>query len=160
MPVHNLCFRVSCGSFLTTFLNFMAKRANFAVKMHFQVMTPRNRPEIPLFVFVARYLLCCGDIELNPGPFEKETDKHTTQATQQETSTTNGDKARVDPQTVSRHTDKISVQSVPANIDQDMDLRILEAIQEQNEKFQLLQISMNLMRDDMGAVKTDIVMEG
>ena len=63
---------------------------------------------------------------------------------------------RVDPQTVSRHTDKISVQSVPTDIDQDTGLRILEAIQQQNEKFQSLQISMNLMRDDMGAVKTDI----
>ena len=130
--------------------------ANFEVKMRVQVVTPRNRAEVLLFVFVARYLLCCGDIELNPGPFEKETDKHTTQATQQETSTTNGDKARVDPQTVSRHTDKISMQSVPTNIDQDMGLWILEAIQRQNEKFQSLQISMNLMRDDMGAVKTDI----
>ena len=57
---------------------------------------------------------------------------------------------------MSRHTDKISVQSVPANIDQDMGLRILEAIQQPNEKFQSLQISMKRMRDDTGAVKTDI----
>ena len=109
--------------------------ANFAVKMHVQIVTPRNRPQIPLFLFVARYLLCCGDIELKPGPFGKETDKHTTQDTQEETATTQGDKARVDLQTVSRHMDKISVQSVPTDIDEDMGSRILEAIQPQNEKF-------------------------
>ena len=74
MPVHNLCFRVSCGSFLTTVLNFMAKRANFAVKVHVHVVSPRNRLEILLFVFVARYPLCWGDIELNPGTVGKETD--------------------------------------------------------------------------------------
>ena len=57
---------------------------------------------------------------------------------------------------MSGHTDKISVQLLPTDIDQDMGLRILEAIQQQNEKFQSLQISMNLMRGDVGAVKTDI----
>ena len=138
------------------FSQLHGQAANFSVKMRVQVVTPRNRLEVLLFVFVARYLLCCGDIELNPGPFGKEADKHTTQDTQDETSTTQGDKVRLDPLTVSRHTDKISVQSVPTDMDQDMDLRILEASQEQNEKFQSLQISMNLMRDDMGAVKTDI----
>ena len=48
------------------------------------------------------------------------------------------------------------MQSVPTDIDQDTGLRILEAIQQQNEKFQSLQISMNLMRGDVGAVKTDM----
>ena len=135
MPVHSLCFRVSGGSFLTTVLNFVAKRSNFAVKMHVQVVTPRNRLEVLLLVLVVRYLLCCGDIELKPGPFGRGTDKHTTQDTQEETATTQGDKARVDLQTVSRHMDKISVQSVPTDIDEDMGSRILEAIQPQNEKF-------------------------
>ena len=156
MPVHSLCFRVSGGSFLTIVLNFVAKRSNFAVKMHVQVVTPRNRLEVLLLVLVVRYLLCCGDIELKPGPFGRETDKHTTQDPQEETATTQGDKARVNPQTVSGHTDEICVQSVPTDIDQDMALRILEVIQQQNEKFQSLQISINLMRDDMEAVKTDI----
>ena len=48
------------------------------------------------------------------------------------------------------------MQSVSRDFDQDMGLRILEAIQQQNEKFQSLQISMNLMKGDVGAVKTDI----
>ena len=64
MPVQNVYFRVNCGSFLTTFLSFMTKRANFAFKMRTQVVTPRNRLEVLLFVFVASYLLCCGDVEL------------------------------------------------------------------------------------------------
>ena len=65
-----------------TFPSFIAKQANFAVKMCPQVVTPRNRLEVLRFVYVARYLLCCGDTELKPGPFRKETDKHTMQDTQ------------------------------------------------------------------------------
>ena len=92
---------MSAAAAFDDFSQLHGQAANFAVKMRVQVVTPRNRPEILLFVFVARYLLCCGDIELNPGPFGKETDEHTTQDTQEETSTTQGDKARVDHLTVS-----------------------------------------------------------
>ena len=92
---------MSAAAAFDDFSQLHGQAANFAVKMRVQVVTPRNRPEVPLFVFVARYLLCCGDIELNPGPFEKEADEHTTQDTQEETSTTQGDKARVDHLTVS-----------------------------------------------------------
>ena len=63
------------------FSQLHGQAANFSVKMRVQVVTPRNRLEVLLLVLVARYLLCCGDIELNPGPFGKETDKHTTQDT-------------------------------------------------------------------------------
>ena len=41
----------------------------------------------------------------------------------------------MDLPTVSRPTDKLSVQSVTTDIDQDMGLWTLEAIQQQNEKF-------------------------
>ena len=153
MPVHSLCFRVSGGSFLTTVLNFVAKRSNFAVKMHVQVVTPRNRLQVLLFVFVANYLLCCGGIELNPGALGKEADKHTAQDSQEEISTTKGNKGRVDSQTARRLTEKIFVQLVSTDIDQEMGLRIREAFQQQNESFQSLQISINLMRDDTRAVK-------
>ena len=101
MLVHNLCFRVSCGSFLTTFLSFMTKRANFAFKMRTQVVKPRNRLEDLLFVFMASYLLCCGDVELNPGPSGNETDTQTSQDPQEEAPKTKRYETRVDLQTVS-----------------------------------------------------------
>ena len=72
MPVHNLCFRVSCGQFLSVFLHFMTKRASFARSMRVQVITTRNRVDVLLFVFVASYFLCCGDVEMNPGPLDKD----------------------------------------------------------------------------------------
>ena len=101
----------------------MAKQANFAVELRVLVVTPRNRLQVLLLVFAATYLLCCRDIELNSGSFGKETDEHTTQDSQEETSTTKGDKTRVDSQTVSKPTDKIFVQ--PTDIGHDMGLRIL-----------------------------------
>ena len=153
MPVHNLCFRVSCGSFLTTFLSFMTQRANFAFKTRTQVVTPRNRLEVLLFVFMASYLLCCGDVELNPGPTGNETDTQTSQDPQEEAPKTKRYETRVDLQTVST---EIPVRATSTDIEQDMGARILEAIQQPNENFQSLQTSMNLMRDDIGAVKTDI----
>ena len=106
MPVHNLCFHVSCDGFLTTIFNVMDKRANIAVRMRVQVVTPRNRLQELLFVFVANYLLCCGGIELNPGALGKEADKHTVQDSQEEISTTKGNKGRVDSQTARRLTEK------------------------------------------------------
>lgn len=145
MPVHNLCFHVSCGSFVTTFLSFMTKRANFTFKMHTQVMTPRNRLEVLLFMFMASYLLCCGDVELNPGPPGNETDMHTLQDLQEEAPKTKHYETRVDPQTVST---EIPVQATSTNIEQNMGAWIPEAIQQQNESFQWLQTSMNLMQDD------------
>ena len=51
---------------------------------------------------------------------------------------------------------EIPVRATSTDIEQDMGARILEAIQQQNEHFQSLQTSVNLMRDDTGAVKTDI----
>ena len=153
MTVHNLCFHVSCDGFLTTIFNVMDKRANIAVRMRVQVVTPRNRLQVLLFVFVANYLLCCGGIELNPGALGKEADKHTAQDSQEEISTTKGNKGRVDSQTARRLTEKKFVQLVSTDIDQEMGLRIREAFQQQNESFQSLQISINLMRDDTRTVK-------
>ena len=37
-----------------------------------QVITTRNRVDVLLFVFVASYFLCCGDVEMNPGPLDKD----------------------------------------------------------------------------------------
>ena len=51
---------------------------------------------------------------------------------------------------------EIPVRATSTDIEQDMGARILEAIQQQNENFQWLQPSMNLMRDDIGALKTNI----
>ena len=76
MPVHNLCFGASCGQFLTTFLRFMTERASFAAKMRKQVITVRHRLDALLFVFVVRHLLCCGDVEMNPGPMEDNLAQH------------------------------------------------------------------------------------
>ena len=75
----------------------MTRRASFARKMRVQVITTRNlrldvrdnkrldvrdnkrldvrdnkRLDVLLFVFVASYFLCCGDVESNPGPLEKD----------------------------------------------------------------------------------------
>ena len=40
--------------------------------MHVQVITTRNRVDVLVFVFVASYFLCCGDVEMNPGPLDKD----------------------------------------------------------------------------------------
>ena len=76
MPVHNWCFRASCGQFLTTFLGFMTERASFAAKMRKQVITVRHRLDALLFVFVVRHLMCCGDVEMNTGPMEDNLAQH------------------------------------------------------------------------------------
>ena len=101
-------------------------------------------------MFVASYLLCCGDVELNPGPSGNETDTQTSQDPQEEAPKTKCYETRVDLQTVST---EIPVRATSTDIEQDMGARILEAIQQQNENFQSLQTSMNLMCDDIGTVK-------
>ena len=50
----------------------MTKRASFARSMRVQVITTRNRADVLLFVFVASYFLCCGDVEMNPGSLDKD----------------------------------------------------------------------------------------
>ena len=76
MPVYNLCFRASCGQFLTTFLGFMTEQASCAAKVRKQVITVRNRLDALLLVFVVRYLLCYADVEMNPGPTEDHLAQH------------------------------------------------------------------------------------
>ena len=46
----------------------MAKRASDALGLRMRVIKVRNRLDVCMFVFVAAYLLCCGDVEVNPGP--------------------------------------------------------------------------------------------
>ena len=99
---------------------------------------------------MARYLLCCGDVELNPAPSGNETDTQTSQDPQEEAPETKRYETRVDLQTVNT---EIPVRATSTDIEQDMGARILEAIQQQNENFQSLQTSMNLMCDDIGTVK-------
>ena len=41
-----------------------------------KVITARNRFDALLLVFVVRYLLCCGDVEMNPGPTEENLAQH------------------------------------------------------------------------------------
>lgn len=53
----------------------MSKRASYAFKMRIRVITVRHRLDVCIFVFVATYLLCCGDVEVNPGPATKSSDK-------------------------------------------------------------------------------------
>ena len=50
----------------------MTRRVSFARKTRVQVITTRNRLDVLLFVFVASYFLCCGDVESNPGPLNKD----------------------------------------------------------------------------------------
>ncbi|KAL8599625.1 hypothetical protein ACOMHN_053684 [Nucella lapillus] len=40
--------------------------------MRLRLITVRNRLDVLLFVFVASYFLCCGDVELNPGPVDSD----------------------------------------------------------------------------------------
>ncbi|KAL8597120.1 hypothetical protein ACOMHN_008193 [Nucella lapillus] len=67
--------------------------------MRTRIVSVQNRLQCVLFVFVAAYLLCCGDIEMNPGP---------TGSTQQ--ATTNDDMSRTEADT-SAGTSRISAHS-------------------------------------------------
>ncbi|KAL8572593.1 hypothetical protein ACOMHN_017227 [Nucella lapillus] len=40
--------------------------------MRTRLITVRNRLDVLLFVFVASYFLCCGDVEVNPGPVDSD----------------------------------------------------------------------------------------
>ena len=68
MPAEPLSFRRVCGSFLATFHCFMQRRVEHALRMRKAVITVRTRTQLVYFVFVAAFLLCCGDVEMNPGP--------------------------------------------------------------------------------------------
>ena len=68
MPANSLDFRPVCGLFRWTFISFMTKRARFIAMMRARVVLVKSRLQFTLFVFVAHLLLCCGDIEVQPGP--------------------------------------------------------------------------------------------
>ena len=154
MPVHNLCFRASCGQFVTVFLHFMTRRASFARKMRVQVITTRNRLDVLLFVFVASYFLCCGDVESNPGPLDK--DDLEPQARKEPRDDASGaDKQPPVPRTVS--TEPTASRTTPdTGIAPDMASQILDAIRQQSVQFQSLETNMNQMRNDLGSIKTDM----
>ncbi|KAL8606584.1 hypothetical protein ACOMHN_009469 [Nucella lapillus] len=40
--------------------------------MQLRLITVRNRLDVLLCVFVASYFLCCGDVEVNPGPVDSD----------------------------------------------------------------------------------------
>lgn len=156
MPVHNLCFRVSCGRFVSTYLSFMAQRASHAVKMRVQVIRARGRLDILWFVFVASYFLCCGDVEMNPGPTTDATnvagpDKHN----EGKGDTTNESNQYRQPETVSKQTTPVPT-AIETCIAPDMAAQILKAIQQQGEKFESLETNMHHIQTDLSSIKTDI----
>ena len=132
----------------------MTRRVSFARKTRVQVITTRNRPDVLLFVFVASYFLCCGDVESNPGPLNKD---------DLEFQTGNepcDDASRVDkqlpvPGTVS--TEPTAPRTNPdTGIAPDMASQILDTIRQQSVQFHSLETNMNQMRKDLGSIKTDI----
>ena len=69
MPLDSVSFRAKCGSFLVIFVNFMWWRAKRVVECRVSVL----RAKAPVvLVFVACFLLACGDVEANPGPPKKQ----------------------------------------------------------------------------------------
>ena len=112
---------------MTTYLSFTTKRAKFALKLRMHVIITRNRLEVLLFVFVASYFLYCGD--------KRPTDKVTVSRTPvinktEEEGTTDRRPTQLTPDT---------------SVTPDLATQILEAIQQQNAKYQSLEANMNLM---------------
>ena len=132
----------------------MTRRASFARKMRVQVIITRNRLDVLLFVFVASYFLCCGDVESNPGPLGKDDLKP--QARKEPRDDASGaDKRPPVPRTVS--TEPTVLRTTPdTGIAPDMASQILDAIRQQSVQFQSLETNMNQMRKDLGSIKTDI----
>lgn len=66
MPVHHACFRVRCGAFASTLIQFMAKRERLARLLRCAVITVRNKLDLAFFFSVTCYLLSFGCGELKP----------------------------------------------------------------------------------------------
>ena len=66
MPVHSLCFRAKCGSFVSTFHGFMSERAKLARQLRYRMIKVRSKLDTLLFLSVAFYLISIGCGELGP----------------------------------------------------------------------------------------------
>jgi archaellum component FlaC len=131
----------------------MGKRVKWVLKMRVRLITVRNRVDFLLFVFVAAYLLCCGDVELNPGPMQNEQhapeestkvhDSGMTAATgAADTSKTSGGPP--------------SESAAGTGIPTDVAAEILETLRTQAERFKSMETDMSSMRIDLGDIKSDI----
>ena len=151
--MHSLCFRASCGQFVTVFLGFMTSRASYARKTRVQVITTRNRLDVLLLVFVAGFFLCCGDVESNPGPLDK--DDLEPQARKEPRDDASGaDKQPPVPRTVSTEPATASRTTPDTSIAPDTASQILDALRQQSVQFRSLENNMNQMRKDLGSIKT------
>ena len=133
----------------------MTKRASFARSMRVQVITTRNRVDVLLFVFVASYFLCCGDVEMNPGPLDKD-DLGSKSGNERPDGTTS--ETGVKPQASKTVSTELATAwpSPDTCLVPDMASQILDAIRQQNMQFQSLKASMNQVRNDLGSIKTDM----
>ena len=117
----------------------MTKRASFARNTRVQVITTRKR--VYVLLFVASYFVCCGGVEMNPGPLEKDDYGTGDQPQASKTVSTELATARPSPDTC---------------IAPDMASQMLDAIRQQNMQFQSLEVSMNQTRNDLSSIKTDM----
>jgi len=96
-------------------------------KMKTRVITVRHKLDTVIFVFVACYLLCCGDIEMNPGPVTN------TETTYEK----------------NKHNNDATPPSTTDSLSSDVATKILETVQ-------AMRADMNGMCSDIGSIKTDI----
>ena len=133
----------------------MTERAKFAIRMRKQVITTRNRAEVLLFVFVARYFLICHDVEVHPGPVNNSGAVHSSVDHPKDDAT---DRTKDKPsaeKTVSD--DCTSPQCSPGtSVPPDMAAKILDAIEKQSKQFQSLQENLNSVSSDLSSIKSDI----
>ena len=70
MPLDSNQFRPVCGLFYSTYQGFMLRRARRAARLYTRLVSVRIKVELLLVIFFSNLLLCCGDIESNPGPVD------------------------------------------------------------------------------------------
>ena len=159
MPASYQQFRVACGVFEHMYQCFMADRVKFAVSMRIRCVRARNKFEVLLFVSVACYFLCCGDVEMNPGPSESGSSGHEQCDTENPTQhTTAEDNTQTESKQVSGHQETTSqLYSGHAHLGQDLGSTILKEIRKMNDKFEDFQQDIGKIKYDIGIINSAFV---
>ena len=86
MPLEALDFRAVCGCFLPVYINFVMKRAKLKAVVKIAIVSLKTRVDgvmlglLLVYLFWGSLLLQCGEVELNPGPTQKNNMRQTMQA--------------------------------------------------------------------------------
>ena len=165
MPSGQLDFRASCGAFIPVFISFMLKRARYAVAMRVAMLHCSTRLHgvivgftLAYFYWTGLFLLCCGDVEQNPGPTEKARQTRLTSVTTRDDSSKRESSSRRES-TISSSSPTLSdilssIKGMESTMNTKLD-KVQGDVMDISDKFDSLSREVDTLRNEVSALRAE-----